>query len=361
MADFKRTPGIHTFEIQCELTYEQFLDIKDILYSLSCNTGSRCFSQNNFLKCTIFSNQGMTVFINSHLLKITINPARLIDPDNIAGLYNFRKCGSDPSSLLMKLILLLESFLPESILLQLYISRIDYTIDAYLPSDEHVLLMIKLAKKNGLPKGFRETYSAKIRNAPSFNNAYSYNVSRKDKTYSVTLYAKHKQLSSSRKNIPANVLEKTEGLLRAEITCLYHKNILPLWQKEAFSENFDIDNILATYENVLPKLFPYGTYLKSTVAREILEKQYMNKRTWKKHLLNFLNIIIKYNSFHGAYLKFNNKNILKKDLLNAFYSIGINPVTIAINDKISFLPSIYTILGVHHPFEAAEKSILVNF
>ena len=351
MTNFKRNFGIHTFEVQCGLTYEQFLDIKDTLYSLSHDMGSRCFPQNNFLKCTIFSNQGLTVFINSHLLKITINPARLINPNDIIGLYNFRECCSNPSGLIMQLLPCLESFLTESILPQLYISRIDYTADTFLPSDEHVLLMIKLAKKNGLPKGFQETYPAKYRTAPDWNNSASYNVSRKDGSCRVNLYSKHIQLSAGRKNIPADILEQSEGLLRTEISCAYPQNMLSFWQEETFSELSDPENLFSVYEDILPKLFPYGTYLKSTAVRDKIEKKYKNQRTWKKHLLNFLDIVIKYHSFHDAYKRFSNKNILKRDLLDAFYSINVNPVTIAVNDKISMLPSIYAILGLKSPLQ----------
>lgn len=351
MTNFKRNFGIHTFEIQCRLTYEQFLGIKDKLYSLSHDMGSRCFLQNNFLKCTIFSNQGLTVFIDRHLLKITINPARLINPNDIIGLYNFRECCSNTSSLIMQLLLCLESFLTESILPQLYISRIDYTADAFLPSDEHVLLMIKLAKKNGLPKGFQETYPAKYRTAPDWNNSASYNVSRKDGSCRVNLYSKHIQLSAGRKNIPANILEQSKGLLRTEISCAYPSNMLSFWQEETFSELSDPENLFSVYEDILPKLFPYGTYLKSPTVRDKIEKKYKNQRTWKKHLLNFLDIVIKYHSFHDAYKRFSNKNILKRDLLDAFYSINVNPVTIAVNDKISMLPSIYAILGLKSPLQ----------
>lgn len=124
MTNFKRNFGIHTFEIQCRLTYEQFLGIKDKLYSLSHDMGSRCFLQNNFLKCTIFSNQGLTVFISSRLIIITMNPTRLIDPDNIIGLYNSRECETDPSNLLIQLLPCLELFVPDSAGLERYLERV---------------------------------------------------------------------------------------------------------------------------------------------------------------------------------------------------------------------------------------------
>lgn len=349
MENFKRNTGIHTFEIQCGLTYEQFLAVKDALYSISCDMGSRCFPQNNFLKCTAFSDHGLTVFFSSRLLKLTVNPSCLLNSSDILGLYHLEKYSTSLLEMLLRLIRFLELFLPENILPTLSISRADYTIDTFLPSDEHVLLMIKLAKKNGLPKGFRETYPAKYRMAPDWNNSASYNVSRKDGSFCVNLYSKHVQLSASRKNIPADILEQSEGLLRTEISCAYPQNVLPFWQEETFSELFDPENLFSVYEDILPKLFPYGTYLKSSAVKDKIEKEYKNQRTWKKHLLNFLDIVIKYHSFHDAYKRFNNKNILKSDLLDAFYSIDVNPVTIAINDKISILPSIYAILGLKSP------------
>lgn len=106
------------------MTYEQFLVVKEALYSLSRSMGTRCFSQNNFLKCTVFSNQGLTVFISSRLIKITMNPALLIDPDNIIGLYNARECEADPSNLLIQLLPCLELFVPDSAGLERYLGRV---------------------------------------------------------------------------------------------------------------------------------------------------------------------------------------------------------------------------------------------
>lgn len=348
MTNFNKKSGIHTFELQCGLTCEQSQIITDSLFSLSADARRRCFYPRNFLKCCAFSDKGLTIFACHHLLKLTVNPSRLTDSSNMLGLYDPERRGIAPSEILARLVPLLRLFLPEATISSLYISRADYTIDALLPSDEHALLMIKLAKKNGMPKGFRETYPADIRNAPDFNDSYSYNVSRKDGAYRFNLYSKHKQLSAGRKNIPADMLDQSDGLLRAEISCSYPKNMLPLWQGDAFAELFDPENLLSLYGDILPKLFPYGTHFKSPVAKKMIEGKYKNQRALKKHLLNFLDIVIKYHSFHDAYKKFNNKNILKKDLLDAFYSMGINPVTIAINDKITLLPSIYVILGLNN-------------
>lgn len=263
----------------------------------------------------------------------------------MVGLYDPVEHGAE--EIISLLLPLLESFLPESALPFLSISRVDYTIDAFLPSDAHVLLMIKLAKKTGMSRGFQETYPARIRNAEGFNDNYSYNISRTGKEYCINLYAKHKQLSADRKNIPADLLEQTEGMLRAEISCFLTKSAIPIWQEELLNELFGPKTLLSTYKEIMPKIFPHGTHIKSTAAKEMIKNQYKNQRTLKKHLLNFLDIIITYHSFHGAYSRLHNKNILKKELLDALYSIDVNPVTIAVNEKIHSLPSIYTVLGLH--------------
>lgn len=351
MPNFNRNSGIHTFELQCDSTYEQSQDIKDALFSMGMEMQRRCFYRNGNLKCCAFSDNGLTVFISRCLLRLAVNPSRLISPSDILGLYSLEKCGASPSEILARLLPPLRLFLPENVLPALYISRADYTIDASLPSDAHVLMMIKLAKKNGLPKGFRETYPASVRNAPDFNDSYSYNVSRKDGAYRVSLYSKHRQLSDCRKGIPKNILNQSEGLLRTEISCAYPKNTLPLWQEETFSNLFDPENLLSIFEDIMPKLFPYGTHFKSSAAKDIIEREYKNRRALKKHLLNFLDIVIKYHSLHGAYGRFQNKNLLKKDLLRAFYSIDVNPVTIAVNDMISCLPNIHAILGLKKSYE----------
>ncbi|MCI9175846.1 MAG: hypothetical protein HFH49_13065 [Lachnospiraceae bacterium] len=108
---------------------------------------------------------------------------------------------------------------------------------------------------------------------------------------------------------------------------------------------------MSVYQDTIPKLFPYGDYLKSPLAKEILEVRYKNKRALKKRILEYLDNNITYHSFHNGYKLMKDKNIPRKTLLEAFYNAGVNPVTIAVNDKISRLPSIYSILGLLNPYQ----------
>jgi len=359
MLKFNKNTGIHTFELQCRLCYEEYLSIHERLYSLSKETFSRFFRSGKHYKCEIFSNHGISIILNSHYIQFIINPSRLIEPDNFIGLYSTKQCDTSPTELPQLLSPYFETFLSKEICSCLYISRIDYTIDSFLPSDEHVLLAIKLAKKNGLPRGFEETYPAKIRNSPDFNNSYSYDISHTNGAYQITLYAKHKQLFT-RKDIPQDMLSSTEGLLRAEISCLYPPNALPFQYNEELMDLFDSERLMSIYQNTIPRLFPYGIYLKSPSAKELIEKQYNNQRTLKKHLLELLNNIITYHSFHNGYKLLKNKNIPKKALLESFYSTGINPVTIGINDRIPCLPSLYSLLGLQNPYQDSERRLMEN-
>lgn len=359
MFNFHRNSGIHTFELRCSLCREEYLAIRENLYFLSRETHSRFFCKNNCCKCNIYSDYGISILLNPNFIKLTINPSRLREPDDLIGLYSPGQCNISPTELSRLLSPFLKTFLPETISSCLYISRIDYTIDSLLPSDEHVLLMIKLAKKNGLPRGFEETYTAKIRNSPDFNDKFSYDVTHSSGTYQVTLYAKHKQLFT-RKNIPQDMLDGTEGLLRAEISCFYPKETIPLWQNEELENLFDSQRLISTYQTIIPKLFPYGVYLKSPLAKKIIEKQYKNQRTLKKHLLKFLDNIITRHSFHNGYKLLKSKNIPKKILLESFYSAGVNPVTISVNDNIKYLPSIYTVLGLDNLYDTIESDLIIN-
>lgn len=355
MFHYNKTSGIHTFELQANISFEDYQSIRETLCRLSAETSKRFFPKNNFQKYELYADCGLSIFLNAHFIKLVVNASRLIDPDNILGLY--RPENAPPIRLLSLLSGLLETFLPDEISAMLSISRIDYTIDSFLPSDEHVLLLIKLAKKNGLPRGFMETYSAKIQNSPDFNRHFSYNASHTSGSCHVTLYAKHKQLFT-RKNIPQNILSTTDGLLRAEISCVYPKNTFLLWQPDEWKDLFYPETLLAAYQNVIPQLFPYGIYLKSPLTKNLLEKQYSRQRSLKKNLLKFLDNVITSHSFHKGYILMKNKNIPKKILLDAFYTVGVNPVTIAVNDKISLLPSIYCLLGLPNPYDTAEKKLL---
>lgn len=358
MNDRNRNTGIHTFELRCNLSLEQFSAIKDSLYNLCENYSKPFYPVNDYYhsyKCDVFSDYGLGILLCTNLLKLTVNPSRLTDHNDIIGLFDAKDDFSHITEIFQILTSYLDDFLPPELFQCLVISRIDYTVDAFLPSDEHVLLMIKLAKKHGLPRGFQDTYPAKIRNLKNFNNSYSYNISRKDGAYRVTLYAKHKQLADSRKNIPDDLLDNTVGLLRAEISCSCSTNLL---DTDAVSYQLSHDALLNVYHDIFPKVFPYGTYLISPKAKSLIEEQYRNKRTIKKHLLKFLDIIIEHHTVHQAYQIFDNKNILKKDLLERFYNIGLNPVTIAVNDKIKYMPSIYFILGLENPYLPHERKLL---
>lgn len=359
MPYYNRTSGIHTFELQCGLCFEEYQPIRETLFQLSKETSKRFFPQNNFQKCELYSDHGLSIFLNSHLIRLIINPSRLIDTDNLIGLYAPEHCSIPFEELLCMLSSLLETFLPEEIFSRLFVRRIDYTIDSFLPSEEHVLLFLKLAKKNGLPRGFQETYPARIRNSPDFNRKFSYDVSHTSGAYHVTLYAKHQQLYT-RKNIPQDMLDATMGLLRTEISCIYPQNAFPDMQPDELEYLFHSENLLSIYQDIIPKLFPYGTYLKSTLAKEMIETHYKNQRTLKKHILKYLDNNITYHSFHNGYKLLQNKNIPKKTLLETFYTIGVNPVTIAINDKVSWVPSIYTILGLDNPYKTIESNLILN-
>lgn len=360
MNEIKRNTGIHTFELQCRLSYEQFLYIKDALYYLCEDYRKRFFQTNDYYhsyKCALFSDYGIGILLRSRLLKLTVNPSRLMNPDNIIGLLNTKYCAVSMAELYHCLAPYLDGFLPPELFQHLVISRIDYTIDAWLPSDEFVLLMIKLAKKQGLPRGFKNTYTASIRNSEKFNDSYSYDISRSDGSYCIRLYAKHKQLTSGRKDIPEQLLNKTIGLLRAEISCSCYTHIT---DTSAVSYQLSHENLLKVYHDIFPGVFPYGTYLISSKAKSLLEKYYQNQRTLKKHILAFLNIVTEHHTFHQAYQLFGNKNILKKDLLELFYNTGINPVTIAVNDIITYMPSIYLALGLDDPYMSQELSLILS-
>ncbi len=345
-----RTLGIHTFELQCDLHFEEYQHVRETLYHLSKEASKRFFPQKNFQKCELYSDQGLSIFFNPRQIKIIVNPSRLIDPEDVIGLYAPDLCYVPVAEMFFLLISFFETFLTDEIVSRLFVKRMDYTIDAFLPSEEHVLLYIKLAKKNGLPRGFQETYPAHVRNSPDFNEKFSYDVSHSSGTYHVTLYAKHQQLYG-RKNIPQDTLDNTKGLLRTEISCIYPKNIFPSIYDEELESLFHSANLMSVYQDTIPKLFPYGSYLKSPLAKEILEARYKNKRALKKHILEYLDNNITYHSFHNGYKLMKDKNIPRKTLLEAFYNAGVNPVTIAVNDKISRLPSIYSILGLLNPYQ----------
>ncbi|NBH15625.1 hypothetical protein D3Z36_16050 [Lachnospiraceae bacterium] len=359
MHKLHQNTGIHTFELQCRLCYGEYLSIRERLYALSKETSSRLFRSGKHYKCEIFSNHGISAFLNAHYIKLIINPSRLTEPGNFIDLYSAEQCDASPAGLPHMLSQYLGAFLPAEICQRLCISRIDYTIDSFLPSDGHVLLMIKLAKKNGLPRGFEETYPAKIRNSQNFNNSFSYDISHTSGEYQITLYAKHKQLFT-RKDIPQDMLSSTEGLLRAEISWFCPPSAIPFWHNEELGDFLGSGRLLSIYQNVVPRLFPYGVYLKSPLVKEFIEKSYKNQRTMKKHLLGLLDNIITYHSFHNGYKLLKNKNIPKKALLESFYSVGINPVTIGINEKIPCLPSLYSLLGLQNPYQESEKNLLAR-
>lgn len=356
MFDFYRNSGIHTFELECPLCYDLYQTMRENLFILSRAASSRFFRKGNYYKCEAYSEHGISILLNPSLLKLIINPSRLIKADDFIGLYAPNRHNVIPKELPHKLRPYLEPFLPYEIYPRLSVSRVDYTIDVLLPSDKYVLLMIKLAKKNGLPRGFEETYPAKIRNSPNFNNSFSYDVSHTSGAFRVTLYAKHKQLLS-RKNIPQNMLDGTEGLLRSEVSCRFAKNDIPFCQDKGLDNLFTPERLISIYQDAIPQLFPYGAYLKSPMAKALIAKYYHRQRTLKKHLLDFLDSIITCHSFHDGYKRLRNKNIPKKTLLESFYNIGVSPVTIAVNDKIPCLPSIYSLLHLPNPYAELEKSM----
>lgn len=360
MEQIKRTVGIHTFELEYRLSKEEYQFIKNVLFNLCNGTAQTIYKDKyNCYKCNLYANEGILIFVNVYSLKLIINPSRIINSNDIMGLYAPEEDLATHKYFSTKLLNKLETILPNDIIANLYISRMDYTIDVYMPSDEHVLLMIKLAKKNGLPKGFKETFPSHCRNAENFNRSFSYDISHTRRHYNFKLYAKHKQLLACRKNLAQVQLDSANGVLRAEISCRHNENTMFLWNCNESITYFSLATLNELYNEIIPKIFPYGVYLKSSIAKKKLKELYKNERTLQKYLLLYLANIYNYHSFHGAYQKLNTKNILKKDILYAFYSNGINPITIALNDDICCIPSIYTLLGLNN-CHAIEETELFN-
>lgn len=334
--------GIHTFELSQQLTSPVCEDLKSILYDLSRQLDKRAYKSTFYL----YTENGITISFRQYsMIKIIINPSRLLNPDDIIGLYH-----SDTKTPVENITNIVHKYLQtfiysDTILSGFRISRIDYTIDAHLPSNEHVLLMIKQAKKLGLPRGFQDTYPAKIRNSPDFNDKYSYDITHTDKAYGFTLYAKHLQLVEERKNIPPDILRQAEGLIRAEFSqkCIWELFSGP---PEEIQELFSSDAVFSCFKNFLPRIFPHGKFVKSSQAKQVLQEHFHTERSLCRCLMQYLDIIIKTHNFWGSYKMLKNKNFTRKELLEKFYLCGINPVTIAVNEKISQLPDIYSLLNI---------------
>lgn len=346
--------SIHTIELTRHIPLQATGQWKQKLYNLTAQRNAQAYKNDkNETIFTPFAYQGVTITLgtvqNHGYLKLNINlnsllygcPQRtaLLFPldDHIVALdYNLRAILQDAQ------LGPIEAFT---------FSRVDFSVNTHV---QHPLTYIQLAHKTGVPRGYQQTY-------PRFDNTqrskqiryrYSYDLTRNDGLWAVTLYSKAHQMEEDRHASDSDRAHAI-GQLRFEVkyqarqlkNAFHIKQNDPLTYHPLLLKTF-LHGAADILRTTLCDLFPAGTYYHLSEAMQRIREQ-VSSRCNADRLCDWIYWASYSQTAHLAKREVFQplSRSQRHTLLCLQQQSGVNPVTLGRRQPCYSLPSIREIFG----------------
>ena len=230
-------------------------------------------------------------------------------------------------------------------------SRVDFSVDTHV---QHPLAYIQLAHKTGVPRGYQQTYPRfdNTRRPKQIRYRYSYDLTRNDGLWAVTLYSKAHQLEEDRHASDSDRAH-TIGQLRFEVkyqarqlkNTFHFKQNEPLTYHPLLLKTF-LHGAADILRTTLCDLFPAGTYCHLSEAMQRIRGQ-VRSQCNADRLCDWI--------YWASYSQ--NAHLAKREvfqplsrsqrhtLLCLQQQSDVNPVTLGRRQPCSSLPGIRVIFG----------------
>lgn len=355
----------HTIHLFQKLNGKAYSILFEALREISRKNHSKYYKDaNGRYYFELFQANGLTLFMRQttlksgrkyHAIELIMNPIRLLEPEEYITLADTSKAYDIYNSFEKLLAPLMKEIQKKQThyklqldLLDAYsVKRIDFAINF---RSEHANYYMELIKRANIPNGFalgRKYDDRSKRQIPYKHSFYLLKIARQSKKRSITINCYNKTQHLREEKLPF----RYDGYdtIRFEVQCGYNKvyrlikddsaqlskNNYAQWLREDIS----IRVLLHYYK----KSIGLGNYYTFPEAKRRISN--LNDVSYKKKekLVRTLEVISEKRGIWKARQHSFNKVDFDK-LVNDLLDIGINPVTIPLNWKVSYLPNLY----VHH-------------
>ena len=262
-------------------------------------------------------------------IRLIINPTTILGGNDIKKLWKPTK--DNISKLLKRLKKYINDYFDSKYKLKDFtLTRIDFTVNIDVGSNENVAAYIRVLHNIGKVKGFAPKYDD---NDIGIDKTLSFDLEGNSNGIDFTVY--DKEGASNRK--------EARGILRVEVRLMKQKTIRKHTNTTDISKQ--IKDLALSSRSIFLSTFlhivPHGDYFKKKDVVEVINKNIV-KKVPKKKMLTLLDLIPKKKSLYLAQKEMNDRNIDK--VMKMFAELGVSPVTISKRHNIKHLKSLYSFL-----------------
>ena len=338
--------SIHTLELTLKLDKKKFQKQLSLAYKKS-EKKNRIYGDKDIHYDKALSSHGIDIEYHGNTyerkIKFIVNPSRVLKGDDL-------KLWKPNTENISELIELLENniddyFDSEYELDNFKLSRVDFTVNVDVGSNDNVTAYIKVLRNIGKVKGFSPKYK---KNDKRIDKNASFDLEGNSNGIELSIYDKMTEIKikdEKRKLQKENSRQQdAKGILRIEVRLKKQKTIR-LYTSEKYTSK-QISELSKQSKHVFldtfVKVVPYGDYYKIKKAEKLIEDN-INRRKPREKMIQLLRLIPRKKSLYLAQKELNDRKIAR--IMNMFAEINVSPVTISKSIKATHLKSLYSYLA----------------
>ena len=220
------------------------------------------------------------------------------------------------------------------------LSGMRLSLDINVESRENVKNYLKVLRRIGKVKGFSPSEYENLDEKQSFcldgnSNAIDFLIYDLEQ-----VVAEQMELSEINRKERNEMIEKTNGILRAEVHLKKPKAIRAYTNELVIADQMAelSKRSSAIFFDTFARVIPYGDFYKKDAATEILRKEVLDSTTRRK-MLRLLVLIPEKKSLHLAQKELRSKDI--EIVTKRFAEINLSPVTISKRHDKKYLKNLY--------------------
>lgn len=344
---------IHTFELCCLLTYEEYVILNRNLKRINLNGHYKClkYAQDgiiiSFCKCSE-NEQKRKGFSFPYKLFLVVNPSRLI----VANTFVNKILHADDFIRSMhilddKINSIFGTLIPEISRTDYFdLSRIDITKDIHNIPENIIHKYIRITRKLPLHYGYHLNNQLEEK-CTSYSQEDSVNIINDTNKTEFVLYNKHK--ATIDQGYPEDVQKQYKDVLRMELRCgrnFIRKKTKDMYASEALE--YFYHNMQPVVSDIFNRLFLCGNdtcFLSYSWLKKMIKRLTGSRKKKREKMLNLAIALYKNpdKEFDDVLFRLFNSDKARNNVISYFVSINLSPIAIPTQD-IPYLQSLNSLL-----------------